>query len=68
MFDLDPLSVNARQAAQEAQELVLEYAKTSGRPLPVLKHVIEKVETDDSEGTPSVEELVPALAATAITE
>lgn len=34
------LVVTSRAAAKEAQELLLEYAAASGRPLPVLQHTI----------------------------
>jgi hypothetical protein len=60
--------VNARQAAQEAQELVLEYAKTSGKPVPVLKHALEVDESDEIETASKTEEIVTAMAATTITE
>jgi hypothetical protein len=62
------ITVNARQAAQEAQELVLEYAKTSGKPIPVLKHVIDAEESDNDETASSTEDIATAMAAATITE
>ncbi|KAG7548923.1 hypothetical protein FFLO_03215 [Filobasidium floriforme] len=68
MQDVEKQLVNARQAAQEAQELVLEYAKTSGKPIPVLKHVIDAEESDNDETASRTEEFATAMAAATITD
>lgn len=68
MQDVEKQLATARQAAQEAQELVLEYAKSSGKPLPVMKHVIDTEEEEDDKVIASAEDLAPAMAAAVITE
>jgi hypothetical protein len=55
---------NARHAAKEAQDLVLEYAKASGKPAPILRFA-QEVESDKDEAAaskqPAEESTVQAL-------